>query len=145
MRATDRVADGGAREGEVARIGGDEFTVLLSSVQRAEDARDVAHRVGDFVFTYHGIDLNNADPGLWVIVVHPDPTIARARQLAGPGVGRPTRMHVGRADGTMKSFPIQDMTIELAAQNQLRAAAGLGPLPPPETVTHESPGIVVGD
>ena len=45
VRATDRVADGGAREGEVARIGGDEFTVLLSSVQRAEDARDVAHRI----------------------------------------------------------------------------------------------------
>ena len=37
VRATDRVANGGAREGaDVSRIGGDEFTVLLSRVRRAQ-------------------------------------------------------------------------------------------------------------
>jgi diguanylate cyclase (GGDEF)-like protein len=48
VRATDLVAAGPAREdGDVSRIGGDEFTVLLSKIRRAEDAGDVARRILD--------------------------------------------------------------------------------------------------
>jgi diguanylate cyclase (GGDEF)-like protein len=48
VRATDLVGAGVARaDGDVSRIGGDEFTVLLSKVRRAEDAGDVARRILD--------------------------------------------------------------------------------------------------
>ena len=48
VRATDLVGAGTARaDGDVSRIGGDEFTVLLSKVRRAEDAGDVARRILD--------------------------------------------------------------------------------------------------
>jgi diguanylate cyclase (GGDEF)-like protein len=48
VRATDLVGAGAARDGgDVSRIGGDEFTVLLSKVRRAEDAGDVARRIID--------------------------------------------------------------------------------------------------
>ncbi len=99
----------------------------------------VAHRVGDFVFTYHGIDLRNADPGLWVVIAHPDPDSPVARQLAGLGLNRPRDVHVGRADGMVVRIPIDDVAVKLAEQNRLRADAGLPPLPLPGTVTHEQP------
>ena len=48
VRATDLVGAGSTRaDGDVSRIGGDEFTVLLSKVRRAEDAGDVARRILD--------------------------------------------------------------------------------------------------
>jgi diguanylate cyclase (GGDEF)-like protein len=46
VRPTDVVGGSTQRAaGDVSRLGGDEFTVLLSQVTRAEDAGDVAHRV----------------------------------------------------------------------------------------------------
>jgi len=55
----------------------------------------VAHRLGDFVFTYHGMDLANAPAGLWVVVMAPDPAVNRA---VGPIV-------VGKADGSVQPVP----------------------------------------
>jgi diguanylate cyclase (GGDEF)-like protein len=46
VRPTDVLGSSSPRAaGGVSRLGGDEFTVLLSQVTRAEDAGDVAHRV----------------------------------------------------------------------------------------------------
>ncbi len=46
VRATDLVSKGGAsEEADVSRMGGDEFTVLLSQVRDPGDAVDVAHRI----------------------------------------------------------------------------------------------------
>lgn len=45
VRASDVVANEGVHGSGVSRIGGDEFTVLLSKVSRAEDAGDVARRI----------------------------------------------------------------------------------------------------
>jgi hypothetical protein len=45
-------------------------------VQAAADALPVnivAHRLADLVFTYHGIDLTNADPNLWIVITSHDP------------------------------------------------------------------------
>ena len=46
------------------------------AVQAAADALPVnivAHRLADLVFTYHGIDLTNADPNLWIVITSHDP------------------------------------------------------------------------
>lgn len=55
VRSTDSVISGlgtdseGAEGGEVARVGGDEFTVVMPDLRRAEDAAVVAHRVLEYV------------------------------------------------------------------------------------------------
>lgn len=95
----------------------------------------IAHRLGDFVFTYHGIDLSNADPGLWVVILSHDPD----SQLFGAGQSTFT---VGLADGsTIDLMAGTFLSIDLPQQNALRASFGLPPLPDPSTVTHGSPAI----
>ena len=44
----------------------------LTAFFESQPADLVAHRVGDFVFTYHGVDVLNGDPGLWLVVFSPD-------------------------------------------------------------------------
>ena len=91
----------------------------------------IAHRLGDFVFTYHGIDLDNADPALWIVILSPDPAQTRFGNTS-PFVT------VGLADGTTRQFS-GDFRSRLAVQNELRAQCNLPPLPDPATVTHERP------
>lgn len=90
----------------------------------------VAHRVGDHVFTYHGIALDPPpDPGLWVVVRSPvgnSPMVPLAGDLI-----------VATSDGTSVTVPAAAFAAELAAQNALRVSLGLPPLPDPATVTHE--------
>ena len=90
----------------------------------------VAHRLGDFVFTYHGVDLSAPNPQLWIVMYSPDPD-----SNTGPGPSRPI---VGFADGTARALPGR-MANELRAQNALRAQFSLPPLPDPATVTHRKP------
>lgn len=94
----------------------------------------VAHRFGDFVFTYHGIDLETADPALWLVIFSPDPDV----NPVTPGTPRRT-MAIGTAGGeviTRSAFLIAPALVE---QNALREAHGLPPLPDPSTVTHDRP------
>ena len=97
----------------------------------------IAHRLGDFVFTYHGIDLDNADPALWIVILSPDPAQARLGNTS-PFVT------VGLADGTTRQFSGGFRT-HLAAQNELRAKYNLPPLPDPATITHEEPAVAGSD
>lgn len=92
----------------------------------------IAHRMGDFVFTYHGINLNNPDPNLWLVVLIPE---------QGPG-GAPVviRPVVGQADGTSRQIT-GSFSAELAAQNSLRKSIGLPALPDLATVTHRAPAV----
>ena len=104
------------------------------AAQAAADALPknvVAHRLGDFVFTYHGINFTSCDPGLWVVIRSLDPDSNLPRTNATGAV-------VARADGTTKTIT-GNFAQALAAQNQLRAKCGLPPLPDPVTVTHGSP------
>jgi hypothetical protein len=93
--------------------------------------RVIAHRLGDYVFTYHGIDLSDADPGLWILVGSPDPA-------AGAG-SEPLMVPIGLADGTVQTIEADGLAEALATQNDLRAKAGLPPLPDPDTVLHDAP------
>lgn len=113
----------------------------LSESSRAEEAQAaidalpdavVAHRLGDFVFTYHGVDFSGPDPGLWLIVLSRDPNIISAATPARP-------IAVGLADGTVEVFEPDAFPTALAAQNALRAQYNLPPLPDPAQVTHVQP------
>ena len=96
----------------------------------------VAHRLGDFVFTYHGIDPTTADPRLWLVVMTPDPDAM---------VSPPRTIYVGQADGTVRWFATPLLKGELAEQNRLRALDGLPPLPDPSLLRHGQPGVASDD
>lgn len=94
----------------------------------------IAHRLGDFVFTFHGMRPASADPGLWIVIVSPDPS-------ANATVPFDRWMVVGRADGTIERFSVDVFGAARNRQNALRAQYSLPPLPSPRTITHESPAV----
>lgn len=91
-----------------------------------------AHRVGDFVFCYHGIDLSEADPNLWVVVFWPDPD-------ANSGPVADSWIEIGKADGALQRSARAAFAHALKDQNLLRAQYDLPPLPHPGDVTHIGP------
>jgi len=110
---------------------------LAEQAAKSLPADVVAHRLGDFVFTYRGIDPGTADPRLWVVVFAPEPS-------ADPADRSVTVLMAGLLDGT--TLPVRDglsdptiYALLMQEQNQLRAQAGLPPLPDPQTVTHTQP------
>lgn len=103
------------------------------AVAAALPANAVAHRLGDFVFTYHGVDYVNGDGALWLVVSCPDPDV----NVVNPG----TLIVVGCLDGTVQTYSGSMPATALAAQNQLRNAEGLPPLPDPLAVTHAAPAV----
>lgn len=92
----------------------------------------IAHRFGDMVFTYHGIDFTKADPNLWIVVSSLDPDAGNLS--VGPNI-----IGVGLASGGTFVLPPQAIASSLASQNVIRAQYGLPPLPDPSTVTHDQP------
>jgi hypothetical protein len=89
----------------------------------------IAHRLGDYVYTYHGINPATATGKLWLVVQSPHPGLNPPPQ--------PTDLvTVGLADGTTIQFPYSTRATQLAAQNALRAQSGLAPLPDPTTLTN---------
>ncbi|MEQ8770266.1 MAG: YIP1 family protein [Phycisphaerales bacterium] len=89
----------------------------------------VAHRVGDFVFTWHGIDASDPPPGLWVIVEHNLRDVGSGSDFA----------YAMQADGAIVDIPPGSMQNFLPAQNALRALHNLRPLPDPTAVTQQEP------
>jgi hypothetical protein len=127
------------------RLPGTKHTLLdltpaaLPDAERDETLRDVrdslpadvvAHRVGDFVFTYHGIDPTYGDRGLWVLVLPPTPPqSARSWWL------------VAELDGSFRLIDGRSWPRELRRQNALRASAGLPSLSDPAVVTVDHPAL----
>lgn len=107
---------------------------VIEAAVKALPANTVAHRLGDFVFTHHGIDLNAPQPGLWLVILSSDPD---ANPYRPPG----QMIIVGCADQSVLRFPASALPSRLAAQNALRAKANLPPLPDPATVTHAKPAV----
>lgn len=112
----------------------DERPAVIDRAAAALPADVVAHRVGDFVFTYHGAVLDGGQPALWLVVMTPDPD---TNQL--PGLETP--IVAGRADGTLLQILPDRFPLWLQWQNQLRAGQGLPSLPDPRTVTHRAPAV----
>lgn len=95
----------------------------------------IAHRVGDFVFTYHGIDPSVADRRLWLVLMISDPDIVNT--LRGDSM-----VYVGDAVGGVTQFRASELLTRIAEQNEVRAAAGLPPLPEDlADITHDEPVV----
>jgi predicted Zn finger-like uncharacterized protein len=98
----------------------------------------IAHRVGDCVFTYHGINFNTADQRLWAMVWCPGPPPStQPATFTATQPAYPTHVAV-RLDGTTDWINPYS-THQLALQNRIRAENGLAPLPDPTTVTEAAP------
>jgi hypothetical protein len=95
----------------------------------------IAHRLGDFVFTCHGINDTATHAPLWLVIRHPDPDANSSTQLPSAPVV------IGLADGTTRVVPAGGMKSALAAQNEIRSQYGLAPLPEPAAVTHTAPAV----
>jgi hypothetical protein len=104
---------------------------IVEKAAEALPAGVVAHRVGDFVFTYHEIATQDAAGGLWLVVMTPDPDVS-----GGPSAGP---VVVGMADGNTRAITRNRFRETFARQNQLRINEGLPPLPDPTTITHDAP------
>ncbi|MCE7973401.1 MAG: hypothetical protein DYG92_03605 [Leptolyngbya sp. PLA1] len=90
--------------------------LFLDLVRTKVPERMIAHRLGRFVFTYHGVDPE-ANPELWVLVRLP-------RRGSEEPIG------VTRADGVTEwYYELADFGAALEAQNEARKSAGLAPLP----------------
>jgi hypothetical protein len=116
----------------------DERPAVIERAAAALPRGVVAHRVGDFVFTYHGGVLDGRAPGLWVVLMSPDPDANQFASIDMPVVA-------GRVDGGMMQIPPASFASRLAVQNGLRARHGLPPLPDPSTVTHGEPAVADPD
>jgi hypothetical protein len=102
---------------------------MVDRAAAAMPAGVVAHRVGDFVFTYHGIDPTAPDPDLWLVVEAWDPVVGGEQFL----------IHSLTAGGEVQSFPTGALGVNLRRQNALRASLGLAPLPDPSSVLAGQP------
>jgi hypothetical protein len=111
---------------------------VVAAAAAALPGRVIVHRLGDFVFTYHGIDFANAAPELWVVLWSPDPG---QNPPAGPGGDTV----IGTAGGQVERIKLVDLAAALAKQNALRAQHGLPPLTNPLLVTHEKPRVAPPD
>ena len=110
----------------------DEQSEIVEQAAAALPEGTIAHRLGDFVFTYHGIGIGSADPDLWLVILWPDPD-SNAPPLPD------NHLYIGQCDGDVEKLRADEFSAAIAEQNTLRAASGLPPLPHPATVTHDSP------
>ena len=84
----------------------------------------IAHRLGAFVFTYHGIDPADADANLWLaVLIDADPE----------------SVHLLLRSGRTRAVLNDDFGNDLEDQNRLRRRHGLPSLTDPRDVTHDRP------
>ncbi len=108
----------------------DRQEALVQTLVDAPPEGMIAHRLGDFVFCHHGIDLSQPDPQLWLVIQVPDPD-------QNPSPTMP--LAVGMASGRVIRCSPALLQRLLGEQNRRRAAAGLPALPDPRTITHTAP------
>lgn len=111
-----------------------EQMALIESVREAAPGNLVAHRLGDFVFTYHGAMIDSDDVEVWLVVMLPDPDAN-----GPPAPDDPVQIFA--ADYGVREIAYAELAAELKDQNDYRGDLGLPPLPDPATVTHAKPAV----
>jgi hypothetical protein len=107
---------------------------VVKTVLEAVPDGIIAHRVGDFVFTHHGATVSGNDPGLWLVVMVPDP--------GANGIPAPQdAVYIGTDSYTLTEITFGELAQALTEQNAYRKTLGLPPLPDLTTVTHERPAL----
>lgn len=144
-----RVPVGGASLGQLDFMRQEARDRVIRAALKGLPPGTVAHRLGDYVFTYHGIYPKKADPGLWLVVASPDPAASSRPAVSlydfpfAP-TSRPSAratIAVGRVDWTVLEIAAGEFAAALEKQNKLRADFNLPPLPDPKTVTHKRPAV----
>lgn len=108
---------------------------VIAAVLSANASELPAQRLGDFVFLSHGVDINAADPALWLVACAPESAVG-----AAPSAWDTIWIVVASADGTTERIEPADFNERLREQNELRVNAGLPPIPDPRRVTF-TPGV----
>ncbi len=115
---------------DLGSASGETTDALIAAANASLPGNVVAHRIGDTVFCYHGIDFSKPSSTLWTVISSPEPGSPAARDFL-----------VGLQDGTVVSYAVDSFAVSLSHQNMVRADAGLPPLPDPSTITSERPAI----
>ncbi len=136
----DEVPIGQSTLGRLAMMLPDQREQVADRVAAAMPSDVVAHRVGDFVFTWHGVSPTVQDPGLWVVVAAVP--IDHVRKDNPFDMSDITTV---MANGDSVTYPAEGFDVVLANQNVLRAKHGLPPLPDPRTITWDLPVVRAGD
>jgi len=134
-----------ATEPDVVMIGDDSLVDLMQLPQGrlAEHLRRIgeampddviAHRVGDFVFTYHGMSTPPACGSLWTLVLLPD------GEMFLNGVQQ-ANIRTVNADGMIETYTSTNIGAALQAQNKLRELYGLPELPDLKSITLDAPVV----
>lgn len=109
---------------------------IINDLVANQPANIVAHRLGDVIFTYHGIDFTTADRRLWAFILSPQPN----QQLQAT----PLQLTIARLDGSTYQFGPEKFAVELEAQNRFRQIDGLPPLPADVlSVVHGTPAVAL--
>jgi len=120
---------------DLGSASGETTDALIAAASASLPDNVIAHRIGDTIFCYHGIDFATADPELWTVISSPEPGTATTQSEVTVGI-------VGTPGGTnIHTFPTSTLASALATQNTLRAAAGLHPLPDPSSITADKPAL----
>ncbi len=137
--------------GQIEGLQGSRRESAIDAFVQSQPSGVVAHRIGDFVFTYHGMTPGTSDRGLWVFIAESPPApssspgaAAPATQpgwMSGPSPQATGMYFVGCVGGTTQTITQANFASALAAQNQLRADFQLPPIPDPSTVTPASPAM----
>ncbi len=108
-----------------------------AAVKEASDAlpvNTIAHRMGDYVFTYHGVDIMTMSERMWVVIAWP------VRAPEAP-LDADYTIVVAQANSETREITVGNFAAALELQNDLRARYNLAPLPMPDTVTQEQPAV----
>jgi hypothetical protein len=128
------IGDGGLTLDDYNGLTARQQKAVTNDTIAAQPPDVIAHRLGDFVFTFHGIDPTQSDPGIWIAVVCPDPDV-------NPPLGSNEMIGVIHLGGFVNWFPQSQLVAELHAQNALRTQHQLPPLPDPTAITHQAPAV----
>lgn len=128
---TTPLADGTLEDFEYANVR--ERKEMIDAAVASQPKDIIAHRLGDYVFTYHGIDPNEPDARLWVFVLIEDPDMNPPEFAVDP-------VFVGSVDGSVSPIDRAGFDLAVVLQNTVRAEHSLPPLPNDLLdVTHDKP------
>lgn len=139
MTPTDLTADPtaerflGATVWQYYMLSRDQQRVFRDRARELMDDGVVAHRYGDVVFTYHGIDPGS-DPDLWLAVI------------TTPLLRGGCRVYLVVQNNYLgRAVAVEDFASELEKENRRRGSAGLSPLPDLFAITPDEPARRAGD
>ncbi|HMN96665.1 MAG TPA: hypothetical protein PKC43_09490 [Phycisphaerales bacterium] len=117
MLAADRRFSDGTGLAELLAAPG-RAPAVAAAAAAAQPADIAVHRVGDWLFMWHGVPADSTTPGLWVAMVLP---------VVPFGHGVPIQV-IG-ADGVVENIPGLSLAMRIEQQNALRRQLGVPELP----------------